>query len=72
MLSRIRPSGVRRCVSGRRALSVKANTLVNPTPDAVAAWLSNVKQDAIVLYSLSANLGGWQKYLPLVQGHESE
>lgn len=43
-----------------------------PTPEAVESWLATVKKDSVLLYSLSANLGGWQGYLPMVQGYESE
>lgn len=71
MLTRTLRAAPRR-IPGRRALSIKANTLVYPTPEAVEAWLAQVSKDAVLLYSLSANLGGWQSYLPLVQGHESE
>lgn len=72
MLSRTIRVAPRRLATGRRSLSVKANTLVYPTPEAVEAWLGTVKKDAVLLYSLSANLSGWQNYLPMVQGYESE
>lgn len=73
MLSRtIRAAPRRIGCSPRRSLTVKANTLVYPTPEAVESWLATVKKDSVLLYSLSANLGGWQGYLPMVQGYESE
>lgn len=72
MLSPTIRAAPRRLGASRRFLSVKANTLVYPTPEAVETWLGTVKKDAVLLYSLSANLGGWQSYLPMVQGYESE